>query len=130
METIGNLGSSLTSKDIVITYHAYDRMKERLGYNKKAANRMCRKAYSQGIRGDVKNGRVKKYISLKEEHYNSSEGMRIYGDSVYCFANGTNNEGMEQIVLVTVYPLPKELKNSARSLQKKHRTEQNLEKAN
>lgn len=34
--------------DIVITDHAYDRMKERLGWNKKAGARMAQKAYTDG----------------------------------------------------------------------------------
>lgn len=34
---------------IRITDHAYDRMKERLGWNRKAGERMAQKAFEQGV---------------------------------------------------------------------------------
>lgn len=37
-------------EELVITKHAYTRMKERNGWNKKAATRMISHIYSDGIR--------------------------------------------------------------------------------
>ena len=48
---------------INITKHAYDRMKERLGFSKKAAARMADVAYLEGISHRETNGRLNKYIS-------------------------------------------------------------------
>jgi len=100
--------SEVSKEDhIIITSHAYDRMKERLGLKRKAATRICRKAYQQGLTSNIKHCQLRNYIAEKECSHNIASGsMRIYGDSVFCF-NQNNNDS--NIVLVTVYHLPKEL---------------------
>lgn len=46
------------TKDIIVSEHAYQRMKQRAGFNKKAADRMTIKAYYGG----------KEYKKLKEKY--------------------------------------------------------------
>ncbi len=104
-----------------ITRHAYDRMKERLGLNKKAAARMAEMAYSEGIGHGEMNGRLNKYISAQASAYmKKGYCLKIYGEAVYCFINGKDEETEEDTTsLVTVWVVPQDLRNQALGLQRK-----------
>ena len=106
---------------IDITRHAYDRMKERLGLNKKAAARMAEMAYSEGIGHGEMNGRLNKYISAQASAYmKKGYCLKIYGEAVYCFINGKDEETEEDTTsLVTVWVVPQDLRNQALGLQRK-----------
>ena len=98
--------------EISLSKHAEKRMKERLNLNKQAATRMANKAYEQGINGNIKNGSLKKYIDskIKEGKINEYTEVKIYGDYVYIFDDG---------LLITVFIVPKNLKERANKTQKK-----------
>ena len=51
-----------TEVNLRISKHAYDRMKERLGMNKKAAQRIAQKALSNGIGREETSGCLQRYI--------------------------------------------------------------------
>ena len=74
---------------IYISDHAFMRMKERCGFNKKTAIRMVEKAYEKGT--DISN--VKDYLSTwaKKQELRLEEGERaiLYGDFVYRFCYDT-----------------------------------------
>ena len=97
---------------VIMTYHAEDRLKERAGFNQKAANRMAQKALDNGItHGDV-TGQLKKWLDRKYFAYKNANNMRIYGEELYIF-----NED----VLITVFHIPQHLKKQALACQKKKR---------
>ncbi len=110
---------------IDITKHAYDRMKERLGLSKKAANRMAEVAYAEGIRHGETNGRLYRYISAQAYPYmKKGYCLKIYGEAVYCFINGKDEEAEETITsLVTVWVIPQNLKNQVLGLQRRKKGE-------
>ena len=74
---------------IYISDHAFVRMKERCGFNKKTAIRMVEKAYEKGT--DITN--VKDYLSTwaKKQELRQEDGERaiLYGDFVYRFCYDT-----------------------------------------
>ena len=54
------------TEELVITKHAYTRMKERNGWNKKAATRMVSHIYSDGIRTEQIKVYFKGWVTLME----------------------------------------------------------------
>lgn len=84
---------------IIITDHAYERGKQRLGLSKKALERTANFAITEGkTEADVHNV-VKKYmIKLKAKH-GKANNIRLYGNHIFVFVNMT---------LLTVFLLPKE----------------------
>lgn len=92
--------------EIEITIHAYDRMKERLGWNKKAAARMAQKAYADGITHGETRGSLHRYLdSVYLSHFNADQ-MRIYGEALFIFSGSR---------LLTVYALPTKYRRKKRS---------------
>lgn len=89
---------------ITISNHAYDRAKERLGFDKKATDKMAVLAYGHGTKhGDAK-GRLKKYIDKLFLEHRTANNTRVYGEAIYLFHNQT---------LITIYRLPNNLKKLA-----------------
>lgn len=82
---------------ISITEHAYDRMKERLGWNRKAGERMAQKAFVQGITHGETRGSLHRYLDGIFLSYNNANNMKIYGEAIFIFRNDK---------LITVYALP------------------------
>lgn len=97
---------------VILTNHAYDRMKERVGIGKKAADRLSEKAYAAGIDRNSVKGSLQKYIESKE--WRDFSKCKIYGEIVYCFADSP-----EGIVLMTVFWIPTNLRNQALGAQRK-----------
>ena len=110
---------------IDVTRHAYDRMKERLGLNKKAAVRIAEMAYESGIRHGETNGRLYRYISKEARAYmRKGFCMKIYGETVFCFIDKVDQDGGERITsLVTVWPIPQNLKNQVLGIQRRKKDE-------
>ena len=100
---------------IVLTDHAIDRVKERMGLKKNAAERMARKALVLGLRSEDVAGEVAGYISSKEI---AGDGVfvRIYGEYAYVFGH---NKKQEACVLITVYRLPSAITKRVLKQQKK-----------
>ena len=93
--------SQTISLEIVITEHAFQRAKERLGLNQKAFKTIAMKSFVAGKKHDQLKSQLKEYISSLYLQYKNANNIRIYGEIVYLF---TNN------VLITVYQLPNDLK--------------------
>ena len=101
--------------DVYISDHAYIRMKERAGIGKKAACRLSAKAYRDGIGKDEVSGSLHKYIMIESTAYNRpGTNVKIYGEMVYCFMDQPNGA-----LLLTVFWVPKNLKNQALGIQRK-----------
>ena len=91
--------------NIVVSKHAYDRAKERLGLNKKSADRMAMKAYEQGIDGNSLKGSIQRYILNKiESHEEMESHIYLYGDKAWVFGGYGN-----RLVLVTILNLSQEM---------------------
>lgn len=85
------------TEELVITKHAYTRMKERNGWNKKAATRMVSRIYSDGMRPDQVKGYLKSWLNTKYEYRNDGDEYVLFGDKLYIF-NG--------MTMLTVLPIP------------------------
>lgn len=92
---------STITLQLVITKHAYQRGKERIGLDVKAFELIVMKAYLTGKRHSEAKGEFKKYINSLYVTYKNANNIRIYGQHIYLFADAT---------LVTVYHIPSELK--------------------
>lgn len=97
MNNLYELNSNESTMELSISKHAYSRMKERNGWSKKAADRMLRKVYFEGIRPNEVKGYLKRWINNKAEYGVEDREYVLYGEKLYVF-----NEGM----MVTVLPTP------------------------
>lgn len=111
---------------IYLTDHAYERFKERSNIKRESAVRMAKKAWMHGIGLDDVSGRLHRYILSK---INSPEGarphVRIYGEIVYIFGKHYDDEDNVILVLITAYPVPKNLRNNAMGQQRRQRGKHN-----
>lgn len=99
---------------IEISHHAFERMHERLGLNKKAIIRMVEKAYELGLTHNQASGNLYKYISQQHNLYkHKGNCIKIYGENMFVF-----NKQVDRVILVTVFQLPNNLKSLALTLQK------------
>jgi hypothetical protein len=87
---------------ITITDHAFQRAKERMGFDRKATERIAMKAFVAGKRHTQCKGQLKKYLDTLYLQYQVANNMRVYGEAIYLFANNR---------LVTIYNLPNEYKS-------------------
>ncbi|QFJ55271.1 hypothetical protein [Pseudobutyrivibrio xylanivorans] len=83
--------------EVVITKHAYSRLKERNGWNKKASDRMIPKVYVNGLRPEQIKGYLKNWVITKYEYSNERDEYVLFGDKLYIFNNKT---------MLTVLPTP------------------------
>ena len=101
--------------NVIVTDHAYKRVKERMGLNRSAADKLSSKAFSRGIRHTETRCILHKYIDERcTSDTRKGNDVRIYGEFVYCFLThkgGRNNKDTTR--LLTVYGIPNELKNQA-----------------
>ena len=103
-------------KSIVLTNHAYVRMKERVGVGRKAAERLVSRAYEEGIDKEKARGSLFRYITgeARKECYRDDD-IRIYGEMVYCFKDTPEGKS----ILVTVFYIPGYLKKQALGAQRR-----------
>ena len=78
-----------------ITKHAYMRLKERNGWNKKTSDRMIQKVFADGLRYDNIKGYIR--IWLKEYGYSDNSDYVLYGRYIYIFKDNC---------LITSFPVP------------------------
>lgn len=85
------------TEELAITKHAYRRMKERNGWNKKAATRMVSRIHNDGMRPDQVKGYLKGWVNSKYEYSNEGDEYILFEDKLYIF-NG--------MTMLTVLPTP------------------------
>lgn len=117
--------NSIEVGGVYVTRHGYERMKERMGWNKNAARRMSQRAYREGVGVKNVNGALQRFIESKDEHYPENNIIKIYGNAVYCFGIAQFGEDTDTsfLTLVTIYPLPKRLKAQANGYQRRARNQ-------
>lgn len=89
----------------VISDHAAQRLKERLGWNASAQQRMANLALERGLKHTDTSGRLRRYFDKLFLSHGSGNNTRIYGEHVYIIQGQT---------VVTVLHLPNDLKRAAR----------------
>ena len=92
-----------------VTHHARQRIHERMGVRKKVSDRVAKLALERGLRASETKGMLKKYTGAVFLSHMNGNNMRIYAEKVFVF---------QEDALVTVLPLPNDLKKLARICQK------------
>lgn len=82
---------------VYITHHAFERIKERCGLNKKAAYHIVQKAYDNGTDISEIKGYLLPWAKKKLQRFEKGERALVYGDFVYTFKYDT---------LITVIRMP------------------------
>jgi len=95
-----------------ITAHAHERGRERLGLHRSALERTAEIALREGFTQADATGQLKRYLDRLYFSQRSANNLRIHGENVYIFAGKT---------LVTVHPVPAQLRGHLRSL-RQHRS--------
>lgn len=99
--------------DILITKHAQDRIKERCGFNRKAAQRMTNKIYQKGTRLTLNlTGQLGNWALSRSQRYPNSD-IALYGDKAWIYS-AHYTEGIT--ALVTVIQIPTPLQRKVNSL--------------
>lgn len=101
---------------VEVTEHAFDRLRERSGINKKAAVRLSERAYEKGIKHNETKGNLYRYISSVTSNSNKGSIIRLYGDKIFIFNKSDkrnrvvlDDNGDRIISLVTVIQVPNRL---------------------
>jgi hypothetical protein len=94
------------------TYHAQDRIKDRLGLSKKLADKKAQQALDFGISYNDAKGTLHRYFTYLYHHDETANNIRVYNRKVYIFANE---------LLITVLNLPNHLAQAADKIQKRKR---------
>ena len=97
MGTIYDLSGKRCSEELVISKHAYARMKERNGWSKKTSTRMIRKIYTEGLRPNQVKGYLKDWVNDKADYAREDSELILFGEKLYIF-NGN--------IMLTVLPVP------------------------
>lgn len=90
-----------------ITNHAKRRMKQRCGVSKRACSKMAKKVFTNGVKHSETTGDLNKWITTLFFRHKTANNIRIYGGQAYIFCGH---------VLVTVIPIPNEMKNTYKTM--------------
>lgn len=89
--------------EVIVSNHAYKRLKERNNWSKKAIDRMAIKIYETGIKsGDIK-GYLKEWFLKKQLEAPDNTVHILYGDVAYVFQKPIKSRAP---ILITAYPAP------------------------
>ena len=100
--------------DLRVSRHGDKRARQRAGLPRKAVERMAGVALSKGIGYGEAYGSLKGYLGWLYARYDGSgNNIRIYGDKVWVFHDGT---------LITMLNVPGEQRKAARDQQRKRRS--------
>ena len=97
MEITFELIEEREKTELIISKHAYARMKERNGWSKKTATRMIQKVYQNGLRPDQIKGYLKGWVNNKAGYSKEGEEFVLFGEKLYIFSGNT---------MLTVLPVP------------------------
>lgn len=92
---------SLQSLNLIITSHAYERAKERLGWDAGALEKMAKRSFSDGIKHSDTKGKLNRWLTKLWFNYKTCNNVRIYGQNIFFFRNN---------ILITLYQVPNEFK--------------------
>lgn len=92
------------------TYHAQQRVKDRLGLSKKLADKKAQEALDYGIRHKDTKGNLNRYLTGLYFNNKAANNIRVYNQKVYIFADE---------LVITVLNLPHNLCAAADKIQKR-----------
>lgn len=95
---------------VKVSRHAFQRIRERCGLNKKSAERLAQKAFDNGIRHGQTKGNLYKWVTAQYFKNENIDNLIIYGDNLYLFDGYT---------LVTVFRVPNNLLKNLDSMVKR-----------
>jgi predicted HAD superfamily Cof-like phosphohydrolase len=81
----------------MVTDHAEQRVKDRLGLSKTIANKVANKALEKGIQHKDVSGSLRRFLDGLYLQYCTANGIRIYNNKVFLFHGN---------VLITILDLP------------------------
>ena len=93
-----------------ITRHADKRLRKRVGVNRKAVEKLARKALTDGYTRQDFSGSLRRYLDALYYYNESANNIRVWGEKVWIFHDFT---------LITVLDLPQRYKNRANGIAKK-----------
>lgn len=85
--------------EVILTDHAIERLKERVGLNRKAGQRTAEKAYHHGTPPEATTGDLRTWLECLRCSATNATNLRLYGQHLYLFKGA---------ILITVYWVPKE----------------------
>lgn len=94
-----------------VTYHAMQRIKERVGLPKRTVQRTAKKAFEDGLSYIHTKGNLRNYFEYLYKKTLKTPNIRIYGEFVYLFSKDN--------VLITVFGLPPQYKKEVKKMLKK-----------
>lgn len=97
---------------IIITDHAKNRTKERIGLPKRVIEKNAERAFAEGIRHNETSGGLKRFLDGLYLNGKKANNLRIYCGNVYLFCGN---------VLITVIRLPPVYRKTVDSIWKKRR---------
>ena len=95
-----------------LTRHSVQRIRERLGLSKKAAEREMERVIRDGMRIDDLSGSYRRYIDYMRHRHNETSDYITTPSGIFVFTNGA---------LVTVLPVPKEHSSKVLHMWKKRK---------
>ena len=98
---------------MIVTRHAEQRIRERVGLPKRVADKAAARALSDGVRRTETTGRLRRYLDALYHARNEANNIRVWADKVYLFHN---------VILITVLNLPNDYKNAYKKIQERRRT--------
>lgn len=98
----------------IVTNHASDRTRERVGLPKRCSEKNAQRAWENGIKHSETSGRLRKYLDYLACNHGYHQDARIYSGYVYIFKGES---------LITVIPLPPEHRKAAEAIAKKKKVE-------
>jgi len=90
---------------LAATTHAYQRARERTGWNRAALQRMLDRIFYFGVSANSPHKKLRDFLSNLPGD-NADRDARAYGEHVFVFAHDAPGEA----VLVTVLPLPHDIR--------------------
>ena len=91
------------------TKHGEDRIRKRVGINKKAVKRLQDIALTKGVTHKDCIGSLHRYVTFLWHQNKAATNIRLYADYVWIFTD---------LSLVTVFPMPNKYKRHASNIQK------------
>lgn len=85
---------------VKVSHHAFQRIRERCGLNRKSAERLAQRAFERGIKHEQTKGRLNKWVTSQYFRNENIDNLIIYGDNIYLFDGN---------ILVTVFRVPHDL---------------------
>ncbi len=89
------------------SHHARERARQRIGWHRRTLERMLERVFYDGLGPEDCSHRLGDFVAAT---VNTAAGLsRIYGEHLFLFTR----DHADEVVLLTVYPLPSELKSAA-----------------